>query len=317
LPTVTDAHLVLGHFGGAGLLGGEFPLDQNRAQQAVNKLARAMSQAAGRKVTAIEAAQGVVTIANTNMERALRRISVERGFDTRDFALLPFGGAGGLHAVDLARALRIPRIIAPQAAGALSAIGVLTADVVKDQSRTTMLEYSAAAEKKLDQIFKELERDAFAVLRAEGFSRGQQRHERSLGVRYKGQSFELTIKQTRRNIAKEFHHAHRERYGYAQEGNVVEIVSARLRSVGLVQKVAAKKLRSLKAKGFAKASKTVDAFIDGKKFAAAVYERSELLPSAKLRSPCIVTEYSSTTLIPPGSVCVVDDFGNLIIHIKA
>src|SRR5205814_5000229 len=105
LPTVTDAHLVLGHFGGAGLLGGEFALDEDRSRLAVGQLASEMSKAAGRKVAIMEAAIGVLTIANTNMERALRRISVERGYDSREFALLPFGGAGGLHAVELAQAL--------------------------------------------------------------------------------------------------------------------------------------------------------------------------------------------------------------------
>ena len=132
LPTVTDAHVVLGHFGGAGLLGGEFQLDEQRAREAISMLGSEMSKVAGRKVSITEAAQGVISVVNTNMERALRSISVERGYDPRDFALLPFGGAGGLHAVDLASALRIPRVIVPTAAGALSAIGVVTADVVKD-----------------------------------------------------------------------------------------------------------------------------------------------------------------------------------------
>ena len=116
LPTVTDAHLVLGHFGGAGLLGGEFKLDEGRAREVLARLASEMSKAAGRKIGATEAAQGVLSVVNTKMERALRRISVERGYDPRDFALLPFGGAGGLHAVDLARALRIPGVIAPASA---------------------------------------------------------------------------------------------------------------------------------------------------------------------------------------------------------
>jgi N-methylhydantoinase A len=139
LPTVTDAHVVLGHFGGAGLLGGEFPLDERRAVNALSVLAKDLSKASGRRCTVIEAAEGVLSVVNTNMERALRHISVERGHDPRQFALLPFGGAGGLHAVELARALRIPAIIAPTAAGALSAVGVLVAHVIKDQSRTVML----------------------------------------------------------------------------------------------------------------------------------------------------------------------------------
>src|SRR6185503_13366120 len=132
LPTVTDAHVVLGHFGGGGLLGGDFQLDHQRALNALSKLAEQLSGVSGKRRTAVEAAEGVIAVANTNMERALRHISVERGHDPRQFVLLPFGGAGGLHAVELAKALGIPTIIAPTSPGALSAVGVLVADVIKD-----------------------------------------------------------------------------------------------------------------------------------------------------------------------------------------
>jgi N-methylhydantoinase A len=314
LPTVTDAHLILGHFGGAGLLGGDFALDKERSRKAITQLASEMSKAARRQVTPIEAAEGVLSVANTNMERALRRISVERGYDSREFALLPFGGAGGLHAVDLARALRIPRIIVPNSAGALSAIGVLTADVVKDQSRTTMLEFSPGVEKKLDKTFKEMERAAAGALRREGFPQVKQRHERSLALRYKGQSFELDIKQTGANLAASFHRAHRERYGYAQESNTVEIVSARLRSAGIVEKLSQRRApASQKRQG--KPANYVTAYLEGKKLRVAVYQRNELKPGMRLSAPCIVTEYSSTTLIPPSAQAEVDSFGNLLIRL--
>jgi len=315
LPTVTDAHVVLGHFGGGGLLGGDFALDEARSQKAMAQLANDMSKVAGHEISAIEAAQGVLVVANTNMERALRRISVERGFDSREFALLPFGGAGGLHAVELAQALRIPQIIVPNSAGALSAIGVLTADVVKDQSRTTMLEVSPGVEKKLDQTFKEMERTAAVALRREGFSPAKQRHERSLALRYKGQSFELEIKRTSGNIAKEFHRAHQERYGYAQESNTVEVVSARVRSSGVVEKVADQKLSKAPGKAFSRPPKTVSAFLDGRKLKTLVFNRAELSAGTRLRTPCIVTEYSSTTLIPAGMRAEVDSYGNLIIQV--
>jgi N-methylhydantoinase A len=316
LPTVTDAHLVLGHFGGAGLLGGEFELDEERSRKVMTQLANAMSKIAGRRVTAIEAAQGVLVVANTNMERALRRISVERGYDTREFALLPFGGAGGLHAVELAQALRIPQIVVPGSAGALSAIGVLTADVVKDQSRTTMWEISPGVENKLERTFKEMERISAAALRGEGFPPSKQSHDRSLAVRYQGQSFELEIKRTNGDIATEFHRAHRERYGYAQESNAVEIVSARVRSTGVVDKPAELRRSALRKQAFAKASKGADAFFNGQRVRVAVYSRAELPAGARLRTPCIVTEYSATTLIPAGAATSVDDYGNLIIKIK-
>ena len=315
LPTVTDAHLVLGHFGGAGLLGGEFALDEERSQLALTHLATDMSKAAHRKVTMIEAAQGVLAVANTNMERALRHISVERGHDSREFALLPFGGAGGQHAFELAQALRIPRIIVPKSAGALSAIGVLTADVVKDQSRTIMLDLRPDIERKLDRTFKEMERSAGVALRREGFPTSTQLHERSLAMRYKGQSFELEIKQTGADIAADFHRAHRARYGYAQS-NIVEVVSARVRSTGIVEKPAQKRRNVAGKKGYAKPVEHVIAYLEGKKLRVAVYERDELPTGAQLRSPCIVMEYSSTTLIPPGANVELDGYGNLIIQVK-
>ena len=318
LPTVTDAHVVLGHFGGAGLLGGGFALDEERSQKALAQLAAAMTRAAGRRVSALEAAEGVLSVANTNMERALRRISVERGYDSREFALLPFGGAGGLHAVDLAHALRIPRIIVPNSAGALSAIGVLTADVVKDQSRTTMLELTPGVEQKLGPIFSELERSAAAALRREGFAKARQRHLRSLALRYKGQSFELEIKQTRGNLAASFHRAHRARYGYAQETNVIEVVSARVRSSGVVERLPERRRRpsGSRAQAFAQPARLATAHLAGKKSRLAIYQREQLPPGARLRTPCLVTEYSSTTLIPADARAEVDGYGNLIIEVR-
>jgi len=313
LPTVTDAHVVLGHFPGAALLGGEFKLDEARAKTALNNLAVEMSAAAGHRVSAIEAAYGVIDVVNTNMERALRHVSVERGNDPRGFALVPFGGAGGLHAVDLARALRIPRILVPASPGALSANGVLTADVVKDQSRTVMLEATRGVESKLAGIFLAIEKQARTDLRREGFPEDKQRHERSLAVRYKGQSFELQIKQTDGDIAGACHRAHRARYGYAQEKNLVEIVSARVRSVGVVDKFRARRLKTSAAKSFARPHDLVEAFFGRDKIRAAVYLREEVVAGSRLRVPCIVAEYSATTLIPAGCSASVDAHGNLIV----
>jgi N-methylhydantoinase A len=217
----------------------------------------------------------------------------------------------------LAQALRIPRIIVPNSAGALSAIGVLTADVVKDQSRTTMLAVSPGVEKKLDETFREMERTATRALRQEGFPIIKQRHERSLALRYKGQSFELEIKKTNGNIAAEFHRAHQERYGYAQQSNVVEIVSARVRSSGLVEKLSPRRVNASRSKQFSKPAKHVDAYLNGKQSGVAVYQRDDLPAGARLRTPCIVTEYSSTTLIPTGARGEVDDYGNLIIQVES
>ena len=315
LPTVTDAHVVLGHFPGAALLDGEFKLDESRAREAIGKLAAEMSTAARRKVSMSEAARGVLTVVTANMERALRHISVERGNDPRDFSLVPFGGAGGLHAVSLAQALRIPRVLVPSSPGALSAIGVLAADVVKDQSRTVMLEAAPGIESRLHRIFAEMEKPARAVLRREGFNASRQRHERSLAVRYQGQSFEIEIKHTSGNIAGAFHRAHQARYGYSQTKNVVEIVSARLRSIGVVERLRAKRSSKSLSTRMASPDAHVEAHFEGKKVRTGVYRREELKPGARLRTPCIVTEYSGTTLIPAGNEARLDAHGNLIIEI--
>jgi N-methylhydantoinase A len=303
LPTVTDAHVVLGHFGGLGLLGGEFKLDEKRAHEAMANLANDLSKVTRKRCSAIAAAEGVVSVATTNMERALRHISVERGHDPRQFALLPFGGAGGLHAVDLARALRIPTIIVPTAPGALSAVGVLVADVIKDQSRTVMFTYDAKQIAKLGKVFAEMEQEARALLRSEGFPRSRQRHERSLAMRYRGQSFELEVRKTTGDLAAEFHRVHRERYGYAQEQSDIEIVSARLRSFGVVEKLPQNKIQTGKTRPHGR----VDMY--------ALYRREELLAGTKLRTPCIVTEYSATTLIDADCKARIDGFGNLLIDL--
>ena len=316
LPTVTDAHVVLGHFGGGGLLGGEFPLDEKRALNALSRLAASLSEASGKRCSAITAAEGVLSVANTNMERALRHISVERGHDPRQFALLPFGGAGGLHAVELARSLRIPTIIAPTSAGALSAVGVLVADVIKDQSRTVMISCDPESLKNLPRIFKAMEKDAQAVLKREGFTEKQQRHQRSLAMRYRGQSFELEVIETGASVEAAFHRVHRERYGYAQEQSQVEIVSARLRSFGLVEKLPVEKIRSRKRRGEEKPNNHEMAYFSGRRTRVAVYSRDELSGGVRLKTPCIVTEYSATTLIPEDAEVVVDQFGSLIIQLS-
>ena len=314
LPTVTDAHVVLGHFAGGGLLGGEFRLDEGRAASALSVLAEDLSKASGKRCSVIDAAEGVLSVANTNMEKALRHISVERGHDPRQFALLPFGGAGGLHAVELARALRIPNIIAPTAAGALSAVGVLVASVVKDQSRTVMLACDRESLKGLPRIFKDMEMEGREVLRSEGFKDSKQRHERSLAMRYRGQSFELEVKQTSGDIVNAFHQAHRARYGYAQEQNSVEIVSARVRSIGLVEEF--KEESRVVARRLVKPHGNVMAYISGKRERVGVYRREELRPGARLVTPCIVTEYSATTLVSADMKAHLDEFGNLLMQFK-
>ncbi|MET0622413.1 MAG: hydantoinase/oxoprolinase family protein [Pyrinomonadaceae bacterium] len=330
LPTVTDANLVLGRFGGADLLGGDFKLDEARAAEALSALAREMGEAGGREVSAVEAALGVVRVVNAGMERALRAVSVERGFDPRACTLVTFGGAGGLHAVELARALRVPRVVVPRQPGALSALGCLRADVVKSLSRTLMLEVgglevgsdarSGSGAKPVARIefaFEEMEREARAALRREGFDDARQRHTRTVAARYRGQSFELEVAwDGGRRLVERFHREHEARYGYAQSAGSIEVVSARLLSAGLVEELKEKRPRpKTAARDFAEPQATACVHFEERASAAAVYRREELREGARLRVPCVVTEYSATTLVPAGARAATDAGGNLVIEL--
>jgi N-methylhydantoinase A len=315
LPTVTDANMVLGRFGGGGLLGGEFQLDGGRAHEALASLAADMSSAAGRRITAEVAAMGVVQVVNVSMERALREISVERGHDPRDYTLVPFGGAGGLHAVELAQALRIPRVVAPTSAGALSALGALGSDVLKESSRTLMCEASPQNLPRISRAFREMQRDAERLLKTEGFAKSRQRHSRFLSVRYRGQSFELEIPwEEYTNIAAAFHETHDVRYGYSQPDNTVEVVSARLRSRGLVEQREFQGAKIRKRAASAQSFSDV-VFAEGT-LRTAIYSRDKLQPGVTLESPCVVTEYSSTLLVPPHTGASMDKYGNIVIDLE-
>jgi N-methylhydantoinase A len=319
LPTVTDANLVLGRFGGADLLGGDFKLDEGRAVEALSALAREMSGVAGREVSAEEAALGVVRVVNAGMERALRAVSVERGFDPRACTLVTFGGAGGLHAAELARGLRVPRVVVPREPGALSALGCLRADVLKSLSRTLMLEVGAVgasqAAARVERAFTEMEREARAALRREGFDDARQRHTRTVAARYAGQSFELEVAwDGGRRLAERFRREHEARYGYAQSGQSIEVVSARLLSAGLVEELKSERPRRAAGSNVRPHGAARVHFDEGAR-EVAVYRREDLPAGARLRAPCVVTEYSSTTLVPAGARARLDARGNLVIEL--
>jgi N-methylhydantoinase A len=190
---------------------------------------------------------------------------------------------------------------------------VITADVVKDLSRTVMLETKAGIAKNLDRTFRDLESTGRRVLRQEGFPESKQRFERSLAMRYKGQSFELQIAATGKDLNSSFHRAHKARYGYAQESNTIEIVSARVRCTGVVEPLREKSARAMTKARFSKPAEYTSAYFGTRKLRTGVYRREDLSAGAKLHTPCIVTEYSATTLIPSGTTAVLDTHGNLII----
>jgi N-methylhydantoinase A len=317
--TVTDANLVLGRFGGRGLLNGAMKLDQGRAEAAIDEVAAQMAAVSGKKVTRSEAALGIIRVANANMERALRLVSVERGQDPRYFTLVSFGGAGGLQAAALAEALKIPRILIPAFPGAFSALGVLLADVIKDYSQTMLLQAEPAAEnaptaKALAAQFRRMEKEAQHDLRREGFTADQIALQRSLALRYRGQSFELEVEyvgQLPSAIAR-FHQLHQERYGHSTSNATIEIVSVRLRGIGLTTKPEWKPAR--KRNSLPTPISYAQTRLERKSQRLPIFDRETLPVGFLWQEPALIVEYGSTTLIPTGWQVEVDKWKNLILR---
>ncbi len=307
-PTVTDAHLILGRLDPDQFLGGRWRLNAGRTR-------RWMARAAGTRFRSLaEFAGGIVAVANATMEKAIRVISVERGYDARDFTLVAFGGAGGLHACDLATALGIRRVLVPKFPGALSALGILRSDVVKDYVHTVMLAASdPAALRLLARRFAELERTAGRALHAEGFPPARWRFERALDLRYRGQAYELTVPFTP-GFARAFHRAHERRYGYADPARAIEIVNVRLRALGLSDKPALGRHRFVALSPAAARYRRAPVYFGGRSVATDFYVRERLRAGHRLRGPAVIAEYSATTVVPPGWRARVDAYENLLLE---
>ncbi len=300
-PTVTDANLILGRLDPEFFLGGRMTLDEKRAREY-------MQRARGKLASVEEFAAGIVRLAEATMGKAIRVISVERGHDPRDFTLVSFGGAGGLHACALAQALRIPRVLVPRFPGALSAVGILMSDVVKDFSRTVMLPTDSG---KLERHFRELEQYGRKEMRAEGLEGLVQR---SLDMRYTGQGYELNVP-ARGDFVKLFHAAHRNRYGHADDKRPIEIVNVRVRLVARTQKVPLTKRKIQKGDAPRAIVRRRQAFFDGRKVAAPVYDRSLLRPGDTFSGPAILAEDSAPTMLPPGCRGRVDAWENIVVEV--
>jgi N-methylhydantoinase A len=234
--TVTDANLILGRLDPEHFLGGTFDLDVQAAVRGFEKFLTGPARLAG-FASAVKLAAGIVSVSNATMEKALRVISVERGYDPRDFSLICYGGAGGLHAADLARALGLPAVIIPPHPGAFSALGILLADVVLDVSQSVLLPVPAGGQspwrtllRQIDRRFAQLHRTALSELRREGFNADHARASRRFDLRYQGQSYELSVPSTTA-FRQEFHREHAKAYGYAYPERPLEIVNLCLRLV--------------------------------------------------------------------------------------
>lgn len=306
--TVTDANLFLGRLIPDHFLGGSMRLHPDR----ISAPFRQMAEQA--RLSEIQVAEGIVQVVNAAMERAIRVVSVERGFDPAEFTLFAFGGAGGLHAVSLARLLHIPRVLAPVNPGILSAIGMLLADVVKDYSLTVMIS-GGCDPHCLEEMFAPLETEAVRDLKAEGIPLNRISLKRYLDMRYEGQSHEILVPAQGGNPVAGFHELHRCAYGYCSLQKNTEIVNIRLRAVGASEKPVLEKgelsREPLREACFLGNRPVV---FDGRFISTPVLSRQELCPGNRIQGPAVLVEYSSTIILPPDSAAWVDDFGNLLIE---
>jgi N-methylhydantoinase A len=274
-----------------------------------------MERARGPMRSVEQFAQGILEVANSVMEKAIRVISVERGHDPRDYTLVAFGGAGALHACDLAAALEIPRVLVPCFPGALSALGILRADVAKDLSHTIRLEVRSASQfrRKLLHEFSVLEQEGFAQMRNEGFARGSVRIARTLDMRYAGQSYDLTVPFAGEYLSA-FHRAHEQRYGYSDQSRTCEVVNIRARFAGKVPKPGLPKSKTQGPSAAAAIVVRSSVIFSARRYSTTIYDRSGLHAGNRIPGPAIVTEYSATTAIPPHWSGRVDPYGNLILE---
>ena len=325
-PTITDANLVLGRLDPAYFAGGEMSLNLDAAREAIRTQC---AEPLGLSVE--EAAHGIVEIANTAMVNALRLVSVQRGHDPRDFMLVGFGGAGPAHAVRLAEQAGIPRVLIPQGPGTASALGLLVTDVRMEGSSTLIIRSDEIEHSRIASEFDRLEaagREAHSVAAS---ASGTPLFERTIEMRYWGQSFELsvpapsssTIDQAWMNeLTESFHDAHEMAYGFRAKDEPVELVNLRLTTIGKIVRPQMQKLKSIGTDVFVafKGERPVYfAENSGEKgvVQTPVYDRSKLPAGAVFEGPAIIEEPDCTTVIHPAWTVTVDEFGNLEIEINS
>ena len=315
-PTVTDANLLMGRLRPDRFLGGEFTLDVERARRITSEWLKRQ----GSHLSVEQFCAGVVRVVNANMERALRVVSIERGYDPREFALVAFGGAGGLHACELAEAMAIPTVVIPARPGALSAFGILVSDVIKDYSRTLLWRFAgrlrqevgqALPQAKLEEEFRKLGAEAQKDFRAERW-RGALHYERSLDLRYRGQGYELNVPATA-NVAARFHDEHQRRYGYHHAGREIELVTLRLRvRLRTPPLEVARRRPALKPSVRVTPVERAAVFFHDKSVIAPVFTSGPGFRPIDAGT-AVITEYSATTVIPRKSFGWMSE--NLIIKI--
>lgn len=306
--TVTDANLFLGRLHPGWFLGGQMRLDVERAADAVRRFARQL------RLEPEAACSGILEVANANMEGAIRVISVERGHDPREFLLISFGGAGGMHAADLARRLAIPEVLVPANPGILSAFGMAISDYAQEYAQTVLVPAAEFAPERAAAAFQELEARGRQAMLDEGVAPPDIRLDRLLDMSYVGQSFELLVPYTA-DFVEAFHRLHEQRYGYADSARPTQVVNIRLRVTGASGTVYRPR-RDAEQRGDGRQAEvdTMSMWADDRRRDAPVYDRQRLQPGDRFFGPALVAEYSATTAVPEDFEARIDAQGNLILR---
>ncbi len=315
-PTVTDANILLGRINPTHLLGGRMPIDRGSAEEAVGRLGRALG------LSPTDAARGILAVVESNMLRAIRVVSVERGRDPKDFALLAFGGAGPLHAASLAAELGVRTVLLPPQPGILCALGLLVEDLRTDYVRTRILTLAPGAEAALAAEFAPLEAAARAWLEREGIPPADRALERQLDMRYAGQNYELPVPcgdgaPDVAALRQAFLQAHRQAYGYAAEGEPIQVVNLRVRAVGRVAPLAWRMEPAATSETTAARTGARPIFFEeaGGFVDTPLYARDRLRPGQRIAGPAILEQMDSTTALPPGQAAEVHASGTLIVTV--
>ena len=316
LPTITDCNLALGYLSADNFLGGRMRLDTERARAAIAaEVARPLD------IPIEQAAEGIIRIIDVKMEEAIKAISTMRGHDLRDFMLLAFGGAGPLHAGRIARDLGMAGVIVPLYPGVFSAIGLLMSDVKHDYIQSHMTPIAELTGDAVGTVFTRLTHEALTDLRRDGFSIDRIRLDRALDMRYAGQGYEITVpceEGALRSggiaaLRRRFDETHKQMFGHLAPDQAVEVVSYRLRGVGMVSAPAMPKFKPVGARPLDALREHRHVRFDGEVHACPVYQRERLDVGLALHGPAILDQFDCTTVVCPGHTARVDEWKNLII----
>ena len=316
-PTVTDANLLLGRVDAKAFAGGRMTLDRDAAERAISTLASELG------LTPVELAEGICDVINAKMAQAIRTLTVEKGIEPRDFALVAFGGAGAMHAVFLARELGIREVIVPPFPGAFSAWGMLETEIRKDFSRTYYTPLAALDHSDLATVLEELEAEGFASLEGEGITRETGRVAHAVDVRYVGQEYTLIIPLLSASeprdaafdsaVSDRFHAAHFQRFGHSNPGAPVEFVVVRSMALGDLGRIEPHRQENGEAPDYPYSK--ADVIFGGKAQSTRMIQRDDLPVGAVVDGPAIVSEATATTVVPPGATLSVDPFTALVIAV--